>query len=318
VFPALGILRCPVSGEPLLERAGALETASGAHRYRMTPSGIPLFAEQFCSEDAKVQQAHYDRVADAYLRNLGYPHTQAYMEYLDRSFFHHLGREPLGRVAELCCGRGEAFGLLGERVGSGIGVDVSVAMLEAARKDLPSSAYTFVQGDATMLPLQDACVDNVMMLGGIHHVRDRDGLFSEVHRILRPGGRFMWREPVSDFFLWRWLRAVVYRLSPALDHETERPLLYRETVPPLERAGLRLESWSTYGFLGFCIFMNSDVLVFNRAFKYVPGIRGITRAAARFDDLVGRMPGMSRAGLQVVGVARKPGAGDSTSAGAAK
>jgi SAM-dependent methyltransferase len=157
-----------------------------------------------------------------------------------------------------------------------------------------------------MLPVADASFDNVVMFGGIHHVNDRRKLFSEIHRILKPGGRFYFREPVSDFFLWRWLRAVIYRLSPALDHETERPLLYRETVPVLEEAGLRPEAWETYGFFGFCIFMNSDVLVFNRAFKFIPGIRAITRFFAWIDDLTVKLPGMSRAGLQVVGLARKP------------
>ena len=145
------------------------------------------------------------------------------------------------------------------------------------------------------------------MLGGVHHVRDRDALFSEVARVLRPGGRFIYREPVSDFFLWRWARAVIYRLSPSLDHTTERPLLHEETVPVLERAGLVSRRWSTAGFLGFCVFMNSDVLVFNRLFRFIPGIRAITRATANLDDQLVKLPGFARSGLQVVGIAEKPG-----------
>ena len=83
-------------------------------------------------------------------------------------------------------------------------------------------------------------------------------------RILKPDGWLYFREPVSDFALWRWIRAVVYRLPPMLDHETERPLLYDETAPVLSASGLSLRHWTTHGFLGFCLFMNSDVLVFNR------------------------------------------------------
>jgi hypothetical protein len=52
--------------------------------------------------------------------------------------------------------------------------------------------------------------------------------------------------------------------------------------------------------------MNSDVLVFNRLFRFVPGIRAITRFAAWLDDWTLRLPGMSRAGLQVIGVAARP------------
>ena len=77
-------------------------------------------------------------------------------------------------------------------------------------------------------------------------------------------------------------------------------------MPPLEQAGLTVTHWKTYGFFGFCIFMNSDVLVFNRLFRFIPGIRAITRAAVKLDDLTIRAPGMSRAGLQLVAVATKP------------
>ena len=172
---------------------------------------------------------------------------------------------------------------------------------------MPAGAnFLFIQGDATQLPIASEQFTSVFMFGGIHHVSDRQRLFQEVFRILRPGGRFYFREPVSDFFLWRWIRAVVYRLSPALDDKTERPLLWRETVPVLERAGFTLKSWDTYGFLGFCLFMNSDVLIFNRLFRFVPGIRFLTRLSTHIDDLTCRLPGLRHAGLQVVGVAQKP------------
>ena len=303
----LKILRCPLSGEPLRQEDGTLVTSSGQRRYRLSDSGIPLFAEQFLSDEGRAQQEHYDRVANAYIENLSYPHTVEYTGYLDDAFMSGLPAD-LGLVAEICCGRAEAFRLLGDRARRGIGIDVSLSMLEAARRDLPSDRFVFAQGDATMLPLASESVDTVVMFGGIHHVNDRQRLFSEVRRVLKPGGLFYWREPVSDFFLWRWLRAVIYRFSPALDHETERPLLRSETVPVLEKVGMEPISWTTYGFLGFCFFMNSDVLVFNRAFRFIPGIRAITRAFARLDDMTVRLPGMRNAGLQVIGAARKPGA----------
>jgi ubiquinone/menaquinone biosynthesis C-methylase UbiE len=300
-------LRCPVSGERLHRSGNFLVSPSGGRRYPIAKCGIPLFAEAFCSADGRAQQEHYDRVAAGYLENLLYPHTQEYTAYLDEAFFEMLGDAPLGELAELCCGRGEAFELLAERSPSGIGVDVSVAMLEAAVAGQPEgSRALFVQGDATMLPLADEAFDTVVMLGGIHHVGDREALFGEVARILRPGGRFLWREPVSDFPLWRWIRAVIYRFSPALDHETERPLLRTEVEAPLESARLELRDWKTYGFFGFCVLMNSDVLVFNRLFRFVPGIRKLARTAARIDDWTLKLPGLAGAGLQVVGCAEKP------------
>jgi SAM-dependent methyltransferase len=301
----LETLRCPASGTPLHREGDELVAAGGKHRYPLHAGRIPLFAEAPASRDAARQQHHYDQLAPLYLENLAYPHTEAYAAQLDRIFLEVLGEAPLGRVAELCCGQGEALGLLQDRIDTGVGVDISLAMLEAAAARLPEDRTAVVQGDATCLPLGDEQFDCVFMFGGIHHVADRNGLFREVARILVPGGRFLWREPVSDFPLWRLLRALIYRWSSALDHETERPLLYRETVAPLERAGLSLRSWRTCAFLGFCLLMNSDVLVVNRGLRFVPGIRRLAEWAARFDEWCLHLPGLRRAGLQVVGCARK-------------
>jgi ubiquinone/menaquinone biosynthesis C-methylase UbiE len=307
---SLDLLRCPRSGQPLVVTPAGIASQDGAFTYRVSENGIPLFAEAHASEDARKQQAHYDRIAAAYLDNLAYPHTVEYTRYLDRAFLAELDPGRLGTAAELCCGRGEAFHLIGAEVGRGVGVDISLKMLDAAaaeHRDRPQLA--FVQGDATALPLASGAFDSVLMLGGIHHVNDRKALFSEVFRILRPGGAFYFREPCSDFLPWRALRAIIYRLSPALDHESERPLLREETVPVLEGAGFRLRGYSTHGFLGFCFLMNSDVLVFNRVLRFLPGIRALTRVAARFDALVLGLPGLRGAGLQVIGSAVKPEAG---------
>ncbi|HUO00676.1 MAG TPA: class I SAM-dependent methyltransferase, partial [Bradyrhizobium sp.] len=292
ILPIDGILEllcCPNTGASLTRRGSTLLGSEGTS-YRISDSGIPLFAEKFCSADGRQQREHYERIAAAYVENLGYPHTEEYTTYLDNALLAAVDR-PLGTTAELCCGRGEAFSLLGSRVARGIGVDVSPSMLEQALLFSHNSGLVFLQADATMLPLRNASFDSVFMLGGIHHVRDRNQLFSEIARILKPGGRFYFREPVSDFWLWRSLRWAIYRISPTLDHETERPLLWSESVPVLEANRLRLTEWKTYGFVGFCLFMNSDVLVFNRLFRFLPGIRGLTRAATKLDSAILSLPG---------------------------
>ncbi len=305
VTPVLDLLRCPETGGPLVAVTGG-RAGPGGRVYPLTPSGVPLFANASASTDARRQEAHYNAVASAYEANLRYPHTQAYLAHLDRAVLDAFGAQRVGTVAEICCGTGEAFTLLAGRYDRGIGVDISPVMLDRAVAVHREEPAVFVQGDATRLPLADAAFDMAVMLGGIHHVSGRAALFSEIIRILRPGGRFIYREPVSDFAIWRWLRAVIYRVSPMLDRETERPLTWAETVPVLARAGFEIESWKTFGFFGFCLFMNSDILVVNRLFRFIPGIAAIARAAARCDDWVLRLPGLAGAGLQVVGVARKP------------
>ena len=298
-------LRCPATGQPLRIAGHELVTTDGTRRYPVTTTGIPHFADDLISDAGRVQQQHYDRIASAYLANLQYPHTQEYMAYLDAIFL-GLVREPLGTFAEICCGAGEGFELLKGKYCQGIGIDVSSVMLEAARRAHPGSSVFFAQGDATMLPIADAAVDAVVMLGGIHHVNDRQRLFAEIVRILKPGGRFLWREPVDDFFLWRALRAVLYRVSPTLHAETEHPIRKQPTISGLCAAGLNVTTWVTAGFAGYCMLMNSDVLTLVRAWRFLPGIRRFTRFMCRVDAATLALPGMADAGLQAMGVALKP------------
>lgn len=298
----LPLLSCPVGGDSLSMDGDTLVSQQG-RRYPVDNNGIPMFAVNYCSEDASIQQQHYDKVSNAYIENLNYPHTQEYLNYLDKALINAVNTPSLGVTAEICCGNGESFQLFGEQMSLGLGVDISLNMLVSAQCRFSSDSLYFIQGDATRLPIRDNSFDTVIMLGGIHHVPDRQALFREINRILKTGGRFIWREPVIDFWLWRFLRGIIYKVSPMLDQNTERPLLYEETVSLLVSAGFKPECWQTYGFLGFCFFMNSDVLFFNRFFRFIPGIRYISRMAAKFDDFILRLPGLQRAGLQVVGVA---------------
>lgn len=252
---------------------------------------------------AERQRRHYDRIAETYAANLGYAHTQEYMRYLDGEFLALLPEGRLGTVVELCCGTGEAYALVAERADFAIGLDVSFEMLRRARDRHP--ALHVLQGDATKLPMRDGIADAVLIHGGIHHVPDRIGLFSEIRRILKKGGRLYFYEPVDDFWLWRMIRKAVYRFSPILDHLTEEPLRKSRTFAEFAAAGLRPVAWNTRGLIGFCLFMNSDILVINRAFRFLPGIRSLTRAAYRLDDWLIRRRGLQGCGLIALGSAER-------------
>ncbi|HXV23714.1 MAG TPA: methyltransferase domain-containing protein [Alphaproteobacteria bacterium] len=254
-------------------------------------------------ESAERQRRHYDRIAETYAANLGYPHTQEYMRYLDHEFLSLLPRGPLGVVVELCCGSGVAYALVADRVGEAVGLDISYEMLKQARRRHPK--LHVVQGDAIRLPMRDSFADAVLIHGGIHHVPDRVGLFREISRILKLGGRLYFYEPVDDFWLWRAIRKVVYRLSPALDHQTEEPLRKDRTFAQLAEAGLRPLAWNARGLIGFCLFMNSDILIVNRVFRFIPGIRSITRAACLLDDWMIRRKSLQGCGLIALGSAER-------------
>ena len=156
----LDLLRCPETDTPLVYEGDELRSPAGGTRYNINDSGIPIFSARM-SHDASIQDQHYQEIAAEYIKNLGYPHTEEYMAHLDRMLLDVIDLDHVGTVAELCCGHGEAFKLINGRATRGIGVDISVTMLEEAVRRYGSQHVMFVQGDVTKAPLAansfDAC-----------------------------------------------------------------------------------------------------------------------------------------------------------------
>jgi SAM-dependent methyltransferase len=76
--------------------------------------------------------------------------------------------------------------------GSVKGIDMTPEMLAKARASAESmglSDIEFLEGDAERLPFADETFDVVISNGVIDLVPDKDAVFAEIFRVLKPGGR---------------------------------------------------------------------------------------------------------------------------------
>ncbi len=107
-----------------------------------------------------------------------------------------LGRlEPGERILDLGCGAGTdslvAARMVGPK-GHVVGVDMTREMLDKARRaagEMGADSVEFVEGEAEQLPFADASFDVVISNGVIDLIPDKDAVFSELYRVLAPGGR---------------------------------------------------------------------------------------------------------------------------------
>ena len=107
-----------------------------------------------------------------------------------------LGRiEPGAVVLDLGCGAGTDLLIAAQMTGPGgraIGVDMTAGMLERARASAATLGLDNVElqtGLIEALPLEDESVDVVISNGVIDLVPDKETVFDEIDRVLRPGGR---------------------------------------------------------------------------------------------------------------------------------
>jgi arsenite methyltransferase len=107
-----------------------------------------------------------------------------------------LGRLEDGeRVVDLGCGAGTDSLVAAQMVGPNghvTGIDMTPEMLAKARAAAIEAGATnveFLEGEIERLPLANESVDVVISNGVIDLVPDKDAVFTEIFRVLRPGGR---------------------------------------------------------------------------------------------------------------------------------
>ena len=177
----------------------------------MTKLDIPVDVDVLREE---IQKTYTDVAADtqqefifptgrAWAQRLGYPEPElsrvpdATVESFAGVANHWtLGTiEPGSVVLDLGCGAGTDLLIAAQMTGPtgrAIGVDMTPSMLERARASAREMGIDNLELHESLieaLPLEDASVDVVISNGVIDLVPDKDAVFDEIDRVLRPGGR---------------------------------------------------------------------------------------------------------------------------------
>jgi len=94
---------------------------------------------------------------------------------------------PGDRVLDACCGTGDLAVACARRGGVVTGLDFAPAMLERARRKLPSA--TWVEGDLLALPFEAGSFEAATVGFGVRNVADLERGLAELRRVLVTGGR---------------------------------------------------------------------------------------------------------------------------------
>jgi ubiquinone/menaquinone biosynthesis C-methylase UbiE len=121
-----------------------------------------------------------------------------------------------GRVLEIGIGSGLNLPFYGAEVENVTGIDPSETGLVLAERNAQSTRINvdLIQGGAERVPTSDAMYDTVVSTWTLCSVENVNEVFAEIHRVLKPGGHFLFLEHglATDQGVARWQ----HRLTPLM------------------------------------------------------------------------------------------------------
>ena len=216
-------------------------------------------------ERARLVRDMFDRIAGRY-ELLNAVMTAGLYRLWNRRVVRATGLRPGDSAIDLACGTGSLTRALAKTVGpagSVLGVDFSAEMLRAAEAR-PAANVEYRLGDATDLAgVPSGRFDAATIAYGARNIPDLDGLFAEMARVLKPGGRAVCLEiarptgRLSGAFYGLWFDRIVPKVGGKISGDPQAysylPESVKAFVAPnelaviMERNGLQNVTWDRLG-----------------------------------------------------------------------
>lgn len=271
-----------------LRREGEAFVGESGERYAVEEGVVRTLrnVDPDLARELEAQQKAVGDYGDPRLLMPRYEHDMA-----RRAVVQLFGNEPpTGDILDAGCGIG-LLGRLYPRLGL-IGLDASMTLLREA-----TTGYRLrVEGSAEALPFRNASFDVVFALNMLHHVIDPRNAVREFARVLKPGGALVALDPRKVLPV-----EVAKKVLRGRD-QTFAPTHKAFTVEEYEQIitssdDFRLESQDRIGFITLLSMGGLDALKLSR---FLPSTDQAVKLLARTDELLFKVPGVSKLGLNLM------------------
>lgn len=209
----------------------------------LTPDNkVPVYYAQTYARWYK----YFSHVYDPFVRVFGFVFNGGFggERRLRRYIVDLIDPQPGERIIDVCSGTGTLSIMLAERLteaGEVVGIELSSAQIQVARKKRMPGNLVFVEGDAQKIAYRDGYFDKGVIFGALHELprEVRAKVLLELHRLVKDGGTIVVLEHNRPAGKWR---RVLYdfleRFNP--EYPTYKDLLANGLINEMTQAGFEV------------------------------------------------------------------------------